>query len=69
MKDFALAARGWGVDLELKAFVDERIASEDFKAGQCDAALLTGIRARAFNPFAGSVDAIGGLPDYDALRT
>jgi hypothetical protein len=69
MKDFALVAHGWGVELELKAFVDERIAAEDFKADQCDAALLTGIRARAFNPFAGSVDAIGGLPDYEALHT
>jgi len=69
MRDFAVAAQTQGVRLDPKAFVDERIAAEDFKADQCDAALLTGIRARAFNPFAGSIDAIGGLPDYDALRT
>ena len=33
-----------------------------------DAALLTGMRARQFNPFTGSVDAIGGLQDYDGLE-
>lgn len=69
MRDFALAARARGVVLTPRALVDERIAAEDFKADQCDAVLLTGIRARAFNAFAGSIDAIGGLPDYDALRT
>jgi len=69
MRDFAVAAQTQGVRLVPKAFVDERITAEDFKADQCDAALLTGIRARAFNSFAGSIDAIGGLPDYDALRT
>src|SRR5690606_18957879 len=69
MRDFALAARTQGVALTPRAIVDERIAAEDFKADQCDAALLTGIRARAFNTFAGSIDAIGGLPDYNTLRT
>ncbi|AJD46813.1 RND type efflux pump [Isoalcanivorax pacificus W11-5] len=69
MRDFAVAAQTQGVTLTPRVLVDERIAAEDFKADQCDAALLTGIRARAFNPFAGSIDAIGGLPDYDALRT
>ena len=68
MRDFAVAARGRGVELQLKPFVDERIVAEDLKADQCDAALMTGIRARGFNPFTGSVDAIGGLPDYEALR-
>jgi hypothetical protein len=29
---------------------------------------MTGIRARQFNAFAGSLDAIGGLPDYPALQ-
>lgn len=68
MSEFALAARRLGVTLTPRAYVDERIASEDFKAGQCDAVLVSGMRARAFNRFTGSIDSIGGLPDYATLQ-
>lgn len=69
MKDYKTAALGWGVDLELKPYTDEKIASEDLKAGQCDAAVLTGIRGRQFNSYTGSLDSIGSIPSYDAMRT
>ena len=69
MKDYKTAALGWGVDLELKPYTDEKIASEDLKAGQCDAAVLTGIRGRQFNNYTGSLDSIGAIPSYDAMRT
>lgn len=63
MKDYSLAAKGWGVtDLQLKPYTDERVASEDFKAGKCDGVSLTGIRGRQFNTFTGSIDAIGAIP-------
>lgn len=68
MKEYSLMAQTWGVKIELASYVDERIAAEDFKAGQCDAVLLTGIRARQFNSFTGSIDSIGGLVDYSALK-
>lgn len=62
MKDYALAAKQWGTDLELKAYTDERVLTEDFKGGKCDGASITGMRGRQFNHFVGSIDAIGGLP-------
>lgn len=68
LRDFALTSQQLGVPLTLRPITNERIAAEDFQAGQCDAALLTGMRARQFNPFTGSVDAIGGLQDYDGLE-
>ena len=68
MQDFAAVSAGWGAPVTLRPMTDERIAAEDLKAGICDAALITGIRARQFNAFAGSLDAIGGLPDYESLR-
>lgn len=68
MKDYKTAALGWGVDLELKPYTDEKIASEDLKAGQCDAAVLTGIRGRQFNSYTGSLDSVGSIPSYDAMR-
>ncbi|MCG8393016.1 MAG: DUF6091 family protein [Pseudomonadales bacterium] len=69
MKDYKTAAVQWGVDVELKPYTDEKIASEDLKAGQCDAAVLTGIRGRQFNSYTGSMDSIGAIPSYDAMRT
>lgn len=69
MRDYKTAAVAWGVDVELKPYTDEKIASEDLKAGQCDAAVLTGIRGRQFNRYTGSMDSIGAIPTYDAMRT
>ncbi len=69
MKDYALAAKQWGGDVKLKAYTDERVASEDFKAGQCDGVALTGIRARQFNHFVGSIDAVGGLTSNSGAKT
>lgn len=62
MKDYALAAKQWGANVTLKPYTDERVAAEDFKAGQCDGVSLTGMRGRQFNAFTGSIDAIGAVP-------
>jgi hypothetical protein len=69
MKDYVLAAKKWGANIVLKAYNDERVASEDFKAGQCDSVALTGIRARQFNSFTGSIDAVGGLTSNTSAKT
>lgn len=68
MKDYVVAARQWGANITLKPYTDERIAAEDFKAGQCDGVFLTGMRLRQFNSFVGSIDSIGGLTSYSALK-
>jgi len=36
LKEYTLAARSRGVSLSLRAYTDERVAAEDFKAGQCE---------------------------------
>jgi hypothetical protein len=69
MRDYKTAALNWGVDLDLKVYTDEKIAAEDLKAGECDAAAITGIRARAFNTYTGSLDSVGALPSYDHVKT
>jgi hypothetical protein len=68
-KDYALAAKAWGVSIVLKAYTDERVASEDFKAGQCDGVAITGLRGRQYNSYVGSIDSIGSVPSYRHLRT
>lgn len=58
-KDYALAMQKDGVNLELKGYTDERVATEDFRTGQCDAVIATGLRTRQFNPVASSIDSLG----------
>ena len=68
MKEFNLKTLALGVEFELKPFTDEKSASDDFKAKQCDAVLITGTRARALHKFSGTIEAMGGLPTYDMLN-
>jgi len=67
-RDFALEAQREGVPLHLVPYMNESVAFEDFKAGQCDAVMITNLRARQFNRFVGSVDAIGAVPNEQTLR-
>jgi hypothetical protein len=69
MKDYKTAALAWGVELKLQPYTSERVAAEDFKSGLCDAVSFTGIRSRQFNSFAGSMDAIGAMPNYELLKS
>lgn len=68
MKDYALAAKQWGADIVLKPYPDERLAVEDFKAGQCDAVSITGVREFPFNSFVASINAIGSVPNNNVAR-
>ncbi|ASP39115.1 hypothetical protein CHH28_10680 [Bacterioplanes sanyensis] len=57
-----------GVQIELQAYTNEGVLTDDLKAGQCDAALFTGIRAREFNRFAGTIDAVGAIPAQQHMQ-
>ena len=68
-----------GMPFSLRAYTDERVATEDYRAGQCAGLVVTGFRARIFNAVSGSIDSMGsslvvrnGTVDmaasYDALR-
>src|SRR5690606_8008319 len=65
MKDYQLAAKNWGADIELRVNTNEAVVAEDFKAGKCDGISVTGMRGRQFNSFTGSLDAIGAIPDLN----
>ncbi len=64
---YQTAAAGMGVTLTLKPYTDEAIAAQDFANKQCDAALLTGVRAQKFSKASYSVEALGLLQSYDDL--
>ncbi len=69
MKDMTVKVLQWGVELKIRAYTDENIASNDFKAGQCDAVAMTEISSRTFNSFTGSIGAVGALPSLKELKT
>lgn len=79
MQDYALAMLKKGHTLQMKVYVDERVAVEDFRTGQCDGVVATGLRTRTFVPFASALDSVGAstivrkgkidLPaSYDVVR-
>ncbi len=68
MTDYQAKALNWGVQLKFKHYASDRLALEDFQSGHCDLVNLPGIRARNFNHFTGSLNAIGAIPDYQHLK-
>ncbi len=58
-KDYAVAAQGLGAQITIKSYTDERVATEDLLAGQCDGVMATGFRTRQFNPTAAALDSLG----------
>jgi Family of unknown function (DUF6091) len=58
-KDYGVAMQKYGASIELKGYTDERVATEDFRTGQCDGVIATAFRTRQFNAVAGSIDTLG----------
>lgn len=69
LKQTKLAAINWGVDLQLDAYTDEKVASNDFKSGFCDAVFLTNLLAKDFVPFSAAFGAPGGIRSLEGLKT
>jgi len=68
LRDYQAEALNWGVKLKLKSYMNEKIVVEELKAGECDLANMTGMQARQFNKFTGTLDALGAIPDYKHLK-
>lgn len=59
LQDQSLHMAKLGMPIELRAYTDERIAVEDYRAGQCVGLVATGFRVRGFNTLTGSIDSMG----------
>ena len=68
MKDYALTAKKWNVDITLKPYSNESAAVADFKAGECDGLLASSFSTRSFNSYTGSINAIGSIPSNVIAR-
>lgn len=62
LEEWALVSKKWGAQVQLISFQDEDLADKAFQNGKCDAVYMTSMRARTYNKFAGSIDALGGVP-------
>lgn len=68
MKDYALAAQKWSVEINLKPYNKEDAAIADYKQGKCDAVSATSFSTREFNKFTGSINAVGAIPSNVVAR-
>lgn len=59
----------FGISIKLRPYTDESIVLADLKGNVCDAALISGMRARQLNRFSGTVDAIGAITDKEQMKT
>jgi hypothetical protein len=66
--DLTPKALSWGVNLKFIPYEDENAAAEDLASGKCDIAIVTAILSRDFVPFAGTLDAIGGITSEKKLK-
>ncbi|AYA70261.1 RND transporter [Acinetobacter sp. WCHA55] len=57
-----MVSKKWGAQVQLISFQDEDLADKAFQNDKCDAVYMTSMRARTYNKFAGSIDALGGVP-------
>jgi len=67
-QDYQLAAKRWGVQIDLKVYPDDQKLDDAFKSGECDMASMIGIRARTYNQFTGSIDSPSTVENYVELR-
>lgn len=68
LQDYQLAAKRWGVRINLKVFLDDNSLNAAFKAGECDIASMIGMRAREFNLFTGTIDSPGTIENNTEMR-
>jgi len=67
-QDYQLAAKRWGVNIDLKVYPDDLQLDEAFKSGQCDMASMIGHHARLYNAFTGTLDAPSVIENYSEER-
>jgi len=58
----------FGIDADMVAYTSESVMVQALKAGRCDAALMSGLRARSFNKYTGTIDAVGGLESLKQMK-
>lgn len=68
MEDYCFSVIKWGVDFEMKVYIDEKIVVEDLKFGFCDVIVMIGFCVWEFNFFIGILDFFGVIFIYEYMK-
>ncbi len=68
LADIVPKAIAWGLKVKMIAYTDEKVASNDFKAGFCDVVFLTAILSRHYVPFGATLNAVGGIISEEGVN-
>ena len=58
----------YGIPLEVEAYINEQDVVDKLKSGHCDTSIMSGAKAREFNDFTGSIEALGGVPSRKHMK-
>lgn len=67
-KDYALAAKPWGVNIEPQVYTSLDDAVSDFESKKCQGVIADNYVMKKYNNFAGSIGAVGAINDYDLAK-
>lgn len=69
VKDYAVQAKQWNVEVRPKVYNQLQAAVQDFDSKKCDGLVADNFITRKYNTFAGSVGAVGAIPDYQIAQS
>lgn len=67
-KDYALAAKQWGVDVTPTVYMNVSEALRDFENGTCNGLVADNFATKKYNPFMGTIGAVGAIPNYEIAQ-
>jgi hypothetical protein len=66
--DQQLRLKHYGIHMDVAAYTDEQDVVDKLKSGECDTSVMSGVQAKQFNNFTGSIGALGGLPSRKHMK-
>ena len=67
-KDYALAAKNWGVDIQPNVYMNLEKAQNDFEQKKCDGLVADNYATKKYNNFMGTVGAVGAISNYNVAQ-
>lgn len=65
IRDYSLAAKSWGVDIEAKVSKNLAHTMREFEQKRCDGIVADNFSTKKFNNFMGTIGAVGAVPNYN----
>jgi hypothetical protein len=66
--DQSLRMKHYGITMDVNAYTNEQDVVDKLKSGECDTSIMSGVQAKQFNDFTGSIDALGGAPSREHMK-